>query len=102
MAIRNELTVRDPASPRPTASGSAASKRTPSEEERALRKERVVAAKDALARSVGLRGEQVAPARTALKLYLRQLNEPRQPDDAAFKALIEGPFQVPPKKRERR
>ena len=42
-------------------------KRVISEEEKATRKDRVVKAKDALARSVGARGEQVAPARAALK-----------------------------------
>ena len=42
------------------------------------------------------------PARSAVKLYLQRLNEPRQPDDAQFKALVEAPFQAPPKKKERR
>jgi hypothetical protein len=70
-----------------------------SEEEKALRKERVAKAKDALSRSVGLKGEHVAPARTALKRYLQQLNEPNQPDDERFEALIEAPFRVPTKKK---
>ena len=101
MAIRTKLTVRDdqPA-PTPAPEKPAGAKREISEEERAVRKERVAAAKDALARSVGLRGEQVAPARAALKLYLQRLNEPRQPDDAMFKALLEAPFQAPPKKKQ--
>ncbi|TML88115.1 MAG: hypothetical protein E6G06_16885 [Actinobacteria bacterium] len=102
MAIRTKLTVRDTATGSPTTTDKPAARREVSDEERALRKERVAAAKDALKRSVGLRGEQVAPARAALKLYLQRLNEPRQPDDAMFKALIEAPFQVPPRKRERR
>ena len=102
MAIRTKLTVRDTAPSAPSATDKPAPRREVSEEERALRKERVAAAKDALKRSVGLRGEQVAPARAAIKLYLQRLNESRQPDDAAFKALIEGPFQAPPRKRERR
>jgi len=72
------------------------------EEEKAVRKARVVAAKDALKRSVGVRGEHVAPARAALKSYLQRLNEPRQPDDDTFAALLEGPFKAPPKKREKR
>ena len=102
MAIRTKLTVRDDAPDTPSATDKPAARREVSDEERALRKERVAAAKDALKRSVGLRGEQVAPARAALKLYLQRLNEPRQPDDATFKALIEAPFQAPPRKKERR
>ena len=70
-----------------------------SEEEKALRKERVAKAKDALARSVGLKGDHVAAGRQALKTYLQRLNEPKQPDEAAFEALIEAPFKAPPKKK---
>ena len=70
-----------------------------SDEEKAKRKERVAQAKDALSRSVGLKGDHVAPARTALKRYLQQLNEPNQPNDERFEALIEGPFKVPQKKK---
>lgn len=70
------------------------------DEEKAQRKERVEKAKDALSRSVGIKGEHVAAARTALKNYLRRLNEPNQPDDARFELLIEAPFKTPPKKRE--
>ena len=74
--------------------------RTFSDEEKAARKERVAKAKDALARSVGIKGEHVAGARSALKKYLQNLNEPNQPDDARFELLIEAPFKAPPKKRE--
>jgi hypothetical protein len=102
VAIRSKLTVRDDNPDEPKERKHPAAKPERSEEERALRKERVAAAKDALQRSAGLRGEQVAPGRAALKLYLQRLNEPRQPDDATFKALLEAPFKVPPKKRERR
>ena len=70
-----------------------------SDEEKAARKERVAKAKDALARSVGLKGEHVAPARTALKSYLQRLNEPKQPNDEQFTALIEAPFNAPPKRK---
>jgi hypothetical protein len=70
-----------------------------SEEEKAKRKERVARAKDALSRSVGLKGDHVAPARAALKSYLQRLNEPNQPDDAKFEALVEAPFKAPPKKK---
>jgi len=70
-----------------------------SEEEKALRKERVAKAKDALSRSVGMKGEHVIAGRAALKNYLRQLNEPNQPDDARFELLVEAPFKAPPKKR---
>ncbi|MEZ5342076.1 MAG: hypothetical protein R2706_11690 [Acidimicrobiales bacterium] len=72
---------------------------TYSDAEKAARKERVEKAKEALARSVGVKGDHVPPARTALKQYLRQLNDPKQPDDARFEALIEAPFKVPPKKK---
>jgi hypothetical protein len=74
-------------------------KREIPEEEKALRKERVAKAKDALARSVGAKGDHVVSARAALKSYLQKLNEPRQPDDAQFEALIEAPFVAPPKKK---
>ena len=70
-----------------------------SEEEKALRKERVGKAKDALSRSVGMKGDHVVQGRAALKNYLRHLNEPNQPDDARFELLIEAPFKAPPKKR---
>ena len=73
-----------------------------SEEEKAKRKERVAKAKDALARSVGMKGEHVPGARQALKNYLQKLNDPKQPDDAAFEALIEAPFNAPPKKKNDR
>lgn len=70
-----------------------------SEEEKTLRKERVAKAKDALSRSVGLKGDHVAPARAALKKYLQNLNAPNQPDDAQFDMLIQAPFSAPPKKK---
>ena len=63
-----------------------------SEEEKALRRTRVAAAKDALSRSASLGGAHIGPARSALKEYLRALNEPNQPSDAHFKLLIEAPF----------
>jgi len=71
-----------------------------SDEQKAARKERVVKAKDALSRSVGIKGDHVAAARKALKKYLQNLNEPNQPDDARFEMLIEAPFKAPPKKRD--
>ena len=70
-----------------------------SDAEKAARKARVERAKDALTRSVGMKGDHVASGRSALKDYLRRLNEPRQPDDARFDALIEAPFKAPPKKK---
>lgn len=70
-----------------------------SDEEKALRKERVMKAKDAMSRSAGLKGVHVAPARAAIKRYLQQLNDPKQPDDARFETLIEAPFKAPPKKK---
>src|SRR3954452_17705847 len=102
MAIHTKLTSRDPNAPDPSQGQKAGTKREPTEEEKATRKQRVAAAKDALARSATLRGDHVAPARAALKNYLQRLNEPRQPDDSQFEALVEGPFRVPPTKKERR
>lgn len=69
------------------------------DEEKAVRKERVEKAKDALTRSVGLKGDHVASGRVALKDFLRNLNEPKQPDDSRFQALIEAPFKAPAKKK---
>jgi hypothetical protein len=69
-----------------------------SDEEKATRKERVARAKDALARSVGAKGDHVVRARAALKSYLQRLNDPKQPDDARFDELVEAPFKAPPKK----
>jgi hypothetical protein len=99
MAIHTKLTARDPNAkePQPQQAGTAKAER--SDEEKATRKERVAAAKDALARSATLKGEHVIAARAALKSYLQRLNEPRQPDDAQFQALVEGPFRQPPKKK---
>ena len=74
-------------------------KRVISEEEKAIRKDRVAKAKDALARSVGAKGDHVVAGRAALKVYLQRLNEPKQPDDAQFEALIAAPFTAPPKKK---
>lgn len=73
-----------------------------SDAEKALRKERVEKAKDALTRSVGVKGDHVVAGRAALKDYLRRLNEPKQPDDARFESLIEAPFKTPPKKKNDR
>jgi hypothetical protein len=74
-------------------------KRVFSEEEKAVRKDRVEKAKDALARSVGTKGDHVAPGRAALKSYLQKLNDPKQPDDAQFDMLLKAPFTAPPKKK---
>jgi hypothetical protein len=75
-------------------------KRVIPEAEKAQRRERVAKAKDALARSVGAKGDHVTEARAALKVYLQRLNEPKQPDDAQFEALIEAPFKAPYKKKQ--
>ena len=102
MAMRAKLTtIEDIEAARLAAAKPAAErpKRVISDEEKATRKDRVAKAKDALARSVGAKGDHVAPARTALKNYLQRLNEPKQPDDAQFDVLIEAPFKAPPKKR---
>jgi hypothetical protein len=100
VAIRAQLTTAEALAATQAASAKAAG--TPverTEEEKAKRKERVTAAKDALARSATLKGDHVPPARASIKLFLQQLNGPRQPDDQAFAQLIEAPFTVPPKKK---
>jgi hypothetical protein len=104
MAIRAKVTSLQEIEARRNAAAKAPSaaekpKRAISDEEKATRKDRVVKAKDALARSVGTKGDHVAPARSALKSYLQRLNELKQPDDAQFEALLEGPFKAPPKKK---
>jgi len=38
----------------------------------------------------------------ALKEFLRNLNEPKQPDEARFETMIEAPFKAPPKKKNDR
>ena len=95
----SRLTTREEIEARGTASAADKAKPVITEEAKAIRRERVGKAKDALARSVGTKGEHVAPARAALKEYLRQLNDPKQPDDARFEALIAAPFTAPPKKK---
>ena len=45
------------------------------------------------------RGLTPQDIRAALKTYLQRLNEPKQPDDAQFEALIAAPFTPPPKKK---
>jgi len=99
MAMQPKLTPLQELEARKNAPKGDKTARVITEEEKAIRKERVVKAKDALSRSVGLKGAHVAPARTALKTYLQRLNEPKQPDDAQFETLIEAPFKVPPKQK---
>jgi hypothetical protein len=99
MAIRAKLTTLEEMEARRNATSSDRPKRVISDEEKATRKERVAKAKDALARSVGLKGEHVVAGRAALKSYLQRLNEPKQPDDQQFEMLIEAPFKAPPKKK---
>ena len=66
-----------------------------SPEERAVRNQRVAAAKTALRESSQLSGRQVVTARAALRDYLRRLNEPSQPSDATFRDLLNAPFATP-------
>ena len=99
MAIRAKVTTQDEIDARRNATTDEKPKRVISEEEKAIRRDRVAKAKDALSRSAGTKGEHVAPARAALKAYLQRLNEPKQPDDAQFEMLVEAPFKPPPKKK---
>jgi hypothetical protein len=99
MAIPAKLTPLQQTEARRLAAAAEKPKRPISDDEKATRKDRVGKAKDALARSVGAKGDHVAPARAALKTYLQRLNEPKQPDDAQFEVLLEAPFKVPYKKK---
>jgi hypothetical protein len=99
MAIAPKLTPLQQTEANRLAKAAEKPKREFSEAEKTLRKDRVAKAKDALARSVGTKGDHVAPARAALKSYLQKLNEPKQPDDAQFETLLAGPFTAPPKKK---
>ena len=102
MAIRAKLTTAEElaAARNAATAGGAKPKRPISEEEKATRKERVMQAKDALSRSIGMKGDHVTAGRSALKTYLQRLNEPKQPDDAQFDVLVKAPFNAPPKKRD--
>ena len=99
MATGPKLTPLQEVEARRAAAAADKPKRVISEEEKAIRKDRVAKAKDALARSVGAKGDWVITGRAALKTYLQRLNEPKQPDDAQFEALIAAPFTPPPKKK---
>lgn len=97
MPPRPRLTTAEEVSARAAATASQRPKTERSEEERTRRKERVERAKDALSRSNGLKGDHVVAGRAALKLFLRNLNDPKQPSDEQFEAIVEAPFKAPPK-----
>ncbi len=97
MPTRPRLTTAEEVSARAASAASERPKTQRSEEERARRKERVEKAKDALTRSNGLKGEHVVAGRSALKLFLRNLNDAKQPNDEQFEAILEAPFKAPPK-----
>lgn len=101
MAANKPTTLKELEARRKAAEENKRTKKTVvrSDKEKALRKERVEKAKDALTRSVGMKGNHVTSGRLALKDFLRHLNDPKQPDDSRFEALIEAPFKAPPKKR---
>lgn len=84
--------------PKAPSSPSSAPKKERSEEEKAKHRERIAAVKDALKRSATMKGEHVAPARAALKGWLR--DTPETSDDR-FAILVEAPFREPPKKKPR-
>jgi hypothetical protein len=95
---RARLTTAEEVASRRAGDKNAGGPKERTEEEKAQRRERVEKAKDALSRSVGMKGDHVAAARAALKDFLRRLNEPRQPSDDQFEAMVEAPFKAPPKK----
>lgn len=102
MAIRAKLTTRADESTSTSSTTGSGPKKERSEEEKAAHRARIEAAKDALKRSVGTKGDHVAPARSALKEYLRNVGEPGQPDEERFTILLEAPFKAPPKPRAER
>jgi hypothetical protein len=100
---RNKLTPLQATEARRVAAAEAKKNRvarTFSDKEKTTRNERVAKVKDAISRSAAIKGDHVPPARAALKSFLRDLNEPKQPDDARFETLIEAPFKTPPKKKQ--
>ena len=97
MPSRPRLTTAEEVSARAASAATDKPKTERSEEDRARRKERVEKAKDALARSNGMKGDHVVAGRAALKLFLRNLNDPKQPSDEQFEAICEAPFKAPPK-----
>jgi len=97
MPSRPRLTTAEEVSARAATTTSDKPKTERSEEDRARRKERVEKAKDALSRSNGLKGDHVVTGRAALKLFLRNLNNAKQPSDEQFEAICEAPFKAPPK-----
>ena len=100
MAQRPKLTTADEISARARTTGADGGPRKErSEEEKAKHRERITAVKDALKRSATLKGSHVAPARAALKDWLRN---PADIGDDRFAILIEAPFREPPKKRVQR
>lgn len=98
MSPRPRLTTAEEVSARAAAADASDRPRAErSEEDRTRRKERVEKAKDALSRSIGMRGDHVVAGRAALKLFLRNLNDAKQPNDEQFEAIVEAPFKAPPK-----
>ena len=97
MPSRPRLTTAEEVSARAATTATEKPKTERSEEDRARRKERVEKAKDALARSTGMKGDHVVAGRAALKLFLRNLNDAKQPNDEQFEAICEAPFKAPPK-----
>jgi len=97
MPPRPRLTTAEEVSARAASAAAERPKAERSEEDRARRKERVERAKDALNRSNGLKGDHVIAGRSALKLFLRNLNDAKQPSDEQFEAIVEAPFKAPPK-----
>ena len=100
MATSSKLTPLQELEARRTA-GKDKPTRTIPEAEKAIRRNRVVRAKDALARSVGAKGDHVARARATLKTYLQHLDDPKQPDDARFDELVRGALQSTAEEVER-
>ena len=100
MASRPRLTTADEIAARAseTRPSGGSQKKERTDEEKAKHRERIAAVKDALKRSATLKGEHVAPARAALKDWLR--DTPETSDDR-FQILVEAPFREPPKKKPR-
>lgn len=95
MVLRAKLTTLDSSKPNQPKKADGAQPPERSEEERAARKERVQKVKDALKTLATTKGDHVPAARASLKAYLQNLNEPNQPSDERFTAMLDNALNPP-------
>ncbi len=96
LTTADDIAARGASTSKPTATGT---KPERSEEEKAARRDRVEKAKKALADSQTLKGDHVVAARAALKAFLRNLNDAKQPNDEQFEAILAAHTVVPKKEK---